>query len=209
VAVLEAAAVLTERWQQLRAELDDTGRRLLDTLVEQFELATTEKELDRTWRSAIDLATDRLAGTSSVRVALDRVLDDTRSPADKVRGSLPRPPGVTPIGKPSVHTWVHEAPAWSASRLRRMGVDPERAGLIRFRKPDGPLSLPLFQFTRAGDPKPLVLRINEVLGADADPLGAADWWLCPNVWLDGTPAELLGVADDHVLLAAAVAAVEG
>jgi hypothetical protein len=111
--------------------------------------------------------------------------------------------------KPSIRNWILDAPARSSAYLSSRGGDPDLPGLIRIQRPDGRVSLPAFQFTRGGEPKPVVLRVNQVLGADDDPWGAADWWLCPNVWLSGTPAHLLDELADHLLVAAAVAAVEG
>lgn len=49
-----------------------------------------------------------------------------------------------------------------------------------------------------------------MLLADADPWGAADWWLSGNAWLGGgPPAALLGIRPDRELVGAAVALVEG
>lgn len=207
MAAPEAAKALTERWPQLLAELDDTGRRQLRTLSNEFAEATAA-ERHRLWDSIFEVVTTRLPDSSPLRTTMRRALDEHRLATAKARADLPLPPGIT-VSKPPIHRWILAARAMSAAGIRRRGTDPELPGLIRLRKPDGLLSLPLFQFTRAGEPKPLVLRINTLLGADADPWGAADWWLCPNVWLSGTPADLLGVVDDHLLVAAAVAAVEG
>jgi hypothetical protein len=208
MAVPEAATVLTERWTQLLAELDDADRNRLRTLSNEFEVATVAEQ-HQLWRSIIELATTQLPRTSVVCTEVNRALAKPRLATGKGKPNLPLPPGIAAAGKPPIHKWILAAPAESAASVRRRGTDPELPGLIRLRKPDGLLSLPLFQFTRTGDPEPLVLRINQLLGADADPWGAADWWLCPNIWLAGTPADLLGVLDDHLLVAAAVVAVEG
>ncbi|MFP8885305.1 hypothetical protein [Streptomyces mangrovi] len=78
-------------------------------------------------------------------------------------------------------------------------------GLIRLPDPRSGPRYPRFQF-RPGtlEPLPVVLRVNGILRADADPWGAADWWLGGNSWLRGVPAELLGdLPDEEIELAAA------
>jgi hypothetical protein len=208
VAVPEAAAVLAEQWAQVLAELDGTGRAQLRTLSDRFTTATAG-ELTGIWGKVIDLVRRELPLGSPVRVELEQALAKDRFGTGRGQATLPRPPGVAAPAKPTIHKWLRAAPTFSPAAVRRRGVDPGLPGLIRIRKPDGLIFLPSFQFTRTGDPKPLVLRINRLLDADTDPLGAADWWLCPNVWLPGTPADLLDVLDEHVLVAAAVVAVEG
>ncbi|WEH19785.1 DUF3168 domain-containing protein [Streptomyces sp. VNUA24] len=83
------------------------------------------------------------------------------------------------------------------------GVAAEHPELIRLRAPQGPERLPAFQFDGEGRPRSLVLAVNAMLGAAADPWGVADWWLGPNPWLDAVPATLLGAGLDDQLLAAA------
>ncbi|MFF2961825.1 hypothetical protein ACFVT1_23480 [Streptomyces sp. NPDC057963] len=64
--------------------------------------------------------------------------------------------------------------------------------------------IPSFQIDLdSGAPYPVVVEINRLLSADADPWGAADWWLGSNVWLDAAPARLLGTGADGALLSAA------
>ncbi|NYV77371.1 hypothetical protein [Streptomyces sp. UH6] len=90
------------------------------------------------------------------------------------------------------------------------GPDP---ALIRLRpprsRPDSPPRCPRFQF-RPGtlEPVPVVLRVNRLLRADLDPWGAADWWLGRNTWLQGVPADLLGVLPDEEIEVAALELVE-
>jgi hypothetical protein len=100
------------------------------------------------------------------------------------------------------------APALSPAQLRGRGGDPEQTHLIRLKSGDG-VRLPVFQFDVAGRPLRLVLAVNRLLEADADPWGVADWWLGRNAWLDATPADLIGRVADEVLLATARAIVEG
>jgi hypothetical protein len=98
----------------------------------------------------------------------------------------------------------------SATVLRDRGIDPDLPDLIRLDRPDGTHAVPMFQFAADGSPRPVVLRVNQVLGAVHDPWGAADWWLTGNVWLHETPESMSLRADTTAdLLAAAVAAVEG
>ncbi|MFC8098934.1 hypothetical protein [Streptomyces sp. NPDC057363] len=86
---------------------------------------------------------------------------------------------------------------------------PEPPGVIRLNDPGSGPRYPRFQF-RPGtaEPLPVVRRINELLRADRDPWGAADWWLGGNAWLRGVPAELLGTLPDEDLVAAAAELVE-
>lgn len=102
------------------------------------------------------------------------------------------------------------APARGAERLTaETARDPARAGLIRLSGHGGTSCFPDFQFDpTTGEPRPVVQEINRMLQADEDPWGVADWWLAGNVWLHGTPADLLGEVPDEVLLDAARALVE-
>jgi hypothetical protein len=97
----------------------------------------------------------------------------------------------------------------TAHALRRRGVDPDIPDLIRLDRADGSRAVPTFQFDEHGAPIPVVLRVNQVLGAYDDPWGVADWWLSTNVWLHEPPFALVGRTPDHLLVAAAVTAVEG
>ncbi|MCW5254300.1 hypothetical protein [Streptomyces sp. SHP 1-2] len=82
-------------------------------------------------------------------------------------------------------------------------------GVLRLNAPGGGPRYPRFQF-RPGtaEPLPVVRRINELLRADRDPWGAADWWLGGNAWLAGVPADLLGRLPDDELVRAAAELVE-
>jgi hypothetical protein len=96
------------------------------------------------------------------------------------------------------------APAYSEQEVRRSGADPEDPVLIRLARPDGGRQWPAFQFApgQAGA-LPVVRAINAMLGAAADPVGVADWWLSRNGWLSAQPSLLLGRdADDRLLSAA-------
>ncbi|MEU6372112.1 hypothetical protein [Streptomyces sp. NPDC046909] len=79
--------------------------------------------------------------------------------------------------------------------------------LIALSGDDGRTLLPLFQFEAGTMPWRIVPEVNAVLRAEADPWGAADWWLSRTTWWDGTPAGLLGRDRDAELLGAARALV--
>ncbi|NEC75117.1 hypothetical protein G3I25_26695, partial [Streptomyces rochei] len=81
---------------------------------------------------------------------------------------------------------------------------------IRLDDPRSGARYPRFQF-RPGtaEPLPVVRRVNELLRADRDPWGAADWWLGGNAWLRGVPADLVGTLPDDELVRAAAELVEG
>ncbi|MFD3521808.1 hypothetical protein [Streptomyces sp. NPDC058653] len=111
-----------------------------------------------------------------------------------------------------------DAPALSATEVRaRYHGSAPPPELIRIADPALDLDpglayrYPEFQFRPGGGaPYEVVLEVNRVLLADADPWGAADWWLTDNAWLGGRrPAALLGERPDSELVGAAVALVEG
>ena len=100
------------------------------------------------------------------------------------------------------------APTLTGQQIRAGGADPGQPGLIRLPGPAGQ-QIPSFQFTRAGQPIPVVLAVNRLLDADDDPFGVADWWLGRNAWLEGVPADLIGLIDDMLLVRAAQAELGG
>ncbi|WP_329401475.1 hypothetical protein [Streptomyces melanogenes] len=101
------------------------------------------------------------------------------------------------------------APAVDGDTVLRAGGDPYAPGLVRLRGEGGVLRLPAFQFSEGTLPWLTVLEVNEVLRADTDPWGAADWWLSENAWLGTEPVRLLGTPDDRRLAATARHLVEG
>jgi hypothetical protein len=220
VALDDAVMALKAHWAELPGLLDADALSRLTRLVEQLHGATTDRGRSDAWNAVVDLALRDLPEDSVVRRSVARALDDVRltvstphwhalPPLPRATAEPDRPTSDPQDRKPPVETWILEAPAVSAVSMVRRGGDPDQPGLIRLLRPDGRVSLPRFQFARGGEPLPLVLRINELLGADDDPWGVADWWLCPNIWLAGTPAHLIGALDDEVLVAAAVVAVAG
>ncbi len=98
---------------------------------------------------------------------------------------------------------------FTASELRSQGVDPDGPNVIRLDNGQDGYHVPGFQLQDGQSFHPVVLRINEMLGAYNDPWGVADWWLGPNVWLRGVPADLIGQIEDQKLVDAAEAAING
>jgi hypothetical protein len=98
---------------------------------------------------------------------------------------------------------LHSAPALTEVEVRRRGADPADPGLIRLDRADGGQQWPEFQFAPGGGPLSVVRTVNQLLGAAADPIGTADWWLSKNGWLDDKPCLLIGRVPDDLLLRAA------
>jgi hypothetical protein len=96
-------------------------------------------------------------------------------------------------------------PALSPDELRERGVDPAGTGLIRLVRQDLEVQLPAFQFSGAGRPWPVVLEVNGLLNATADPWGVMCWWVDPHAGLDLAPVDLLGQGRDRLLVRAAAA----
>jgi hypothetical protein len=102
----------------------------------------------------------------------------------------------------SVAERLLRAPALGEDQVTGRGGNPADPDLIRLDRPDGAAQWPAFQFAPGGGPWPVVREINQILDAARYPLGAADWWLSRNGWLDEVPSELIGVADDRLVRAA-------
>jgi hypothetical protein len=98
-----------------------------------------------------------------------------------------------------------ELPALSPDEVRDRGVDPDDSWLIRLTGPDLEVHLPAFQFAGPGAPWPVVLEVNRLLDAAADPWGVTCWWVDPHARLDAVPAGLLGRGQDRLLVRAAAA----
>ncbi|GHC81050.1 hypothetical protein [Streptomyces flavofungini] len=160
---------------------------------------------DHPVREALDSV--RLVATAPVG---DRVVLRTRDLLARL-AATPAPPDTAAIIAAVEDRLLH-APALSAAevRTRYRGAAPPPE-LIRLTDPELGDRYPEFQFAPGGGaPYDVVLEVNRVLLADADPWGAADWWLSGNPWLGGgPPAALLGIRPDRDLVGAAVALVEG
>ncbi|GAB3968080.1 hypothetical protein GCM10029978_036790 [Actinoallomurus acanthiterrae] len=146
-------------------------------------------------RQAIRTHGDRAAGTTTL---------DWDTAFERLRAALH--PAVRSAA--DARTALLAEPGHTPEELRSEGGDPEVPGLIRLPDPLRGTVLPAFQFSSRWAPHDVVLTVNRLLSADADPWGVADWWLRDNAWLDGRPALLIGDVDDDDLIAAAQAVME-
>ncbi|MEU8031215.1 hypothetical protein AB0C13_21670 [Streptomyces sp. NPDC049099] len=215
--------LIDEHLDSIRAQLTDEQYQLLLTRLRA--LADTLPEDSRAVRRAfqgVRLCLVPLPFDHPVRQALDSVrLVATAAAGPPVvlrtrdllarLTAVPAPPPDTAAVVAAVERRLLQAPAFSAAELRaRYGASPPPPELIRLVDPQLGDCYPEFQFPPGGGtPYEVVLEVNRVLLADADPWGAADWWLSDNAWLGGPPASLLGVLPDRELVDAAVALVEG
>ncbi|MFD7089259.1 hypothetical protein ACFV94_15845 [Streptomyces sp. NPDC059896] len=94
-------------------------------------------------------------------------------------------------------------PVLSDDEARALGRHGAAPDLIRLDAPGGATAFPRFQFEPSGRPREVVVRVNQLLGADRDPWGVTAWWLATNVWLGDPPADLLGADRDDDLVACA------
>jgi hypothetical protein len=102
-----------------------------------------------------------------------------------------------------VSRWLLDEAAFTQDQVRARGLDLEDPALVRLENDDGAEQWPKFQFGPDGMPLPVVRIVNQMLDADSDPWGVADWWLGHNQWLDGVPARMIGQVTDDVLIDAA------
>lgn len=146
-----------------------------------------------------------LASSPRVSPALAAALRDrAAAPGQPPRDDPPSPAVILR----AVRQRLLSAPALTEEQTRQRGADPDDPRLIALRGPGGQWQWPVFQFGPGGGPLPVVLAVNEVLGAAEDPVAAADWWLSRNGWLGTRPSELIGAVPDERLLRAARAATE-
>jgi hypothetical protein len=216
MAVEDAIAALREHWDDVISQLDPQAAGQLGRLVGELSGPGREAAADQ----IADILVDSLPARHPVRRALvsgvmssPLVLDWDSVAADLLARaglSVPGEPEFADDSAPSVAEILRRvterllaAPALSEQQVLGHGADPADPGLIRLPRPDGGQQWPLFQFTPGNGPLRVVRAINILLDADGDPLGAADWWLSRNGWLDGRPSELLGRVPDDVLLSAA------
>ncbi|GIE95892.1 toll/interleukin-1 receptor domain-containing protein [Paractinoplanes rishiriensis] len=146
----------------------------------------------------------RLLAFQAAEVELESLADDVYRLASQIREIAPvRLPALEPKDEISTDD------AHSDLELISDGADSRGLPLISLRGAGGRAGYPAFQFDDNRRPIDLVLRINEMLGAEEDPEGVLDWWLGPNVWLNAPPVALLSRDDEARLLAAARAALPG
>lgn len=142
------------------------------------------------------------AGPRDVRAA-DLVADLVAELAGLADGALAGPSLAADAAADSL------AEASSAVLLAAGAVPASRGlgggGRLLSVRAGGQVLYPVFQFASAGPYRQheLVAGLWQQLGADADPAGAAAWWLTPNPWLSACPADLLGTARESEISYAA------
>ena len=215
----DVVSALADNWADTASHLGPRDLELLAGAMRRIEAARSPEQAAA---AAADLTTILAARLPAGHPVLEAISSGSRlagTVTDWSRISVvlqaisagdARPPGLTAASGKSQSAPDQEtdsrllaAPALSAAQVRERGTDPWRDDLIRLSPAGGPVQLPAFQFGPDGKPVSVVMAINRLLEAAADPWGVADWWLGRNAWLDATPAELLGQADDALLLMAA------
>ncbi|MGH3187306.1 MAG: hypothetical protein ACRDPY_22815 [Streptosporangiaceae bacterium] len=207
MAIEHAMAALQEHWDDVTARLGPERSRQLRELIDDLGGTDHARVLSR----IVGLLVAGLPSEHPVRRALTEgtlFLSATKDPTElrtslRARGSIQLDAEPTPDGLlRSVAERLLRAPALTEDQVAGRGGDPADPGLIRLDRPDGPAQWPSFQFAPDGGPWPVVREINQILDAATYPLGAAEWWLSRNDWLDEVPSELIGVADDRLVRAA-------
>ncbi|MFI0486632.1 hypothetical protein [Actinomadura sp. 9N215] len=218
----EALRALRDDWEGVTRELDEEARAQLIELVREYRGAEPDERPDVALHIAMFLGEvlprdhpvrRALAeGDSSVRgVGTADPSLDVQAEVDALFAELDELAAAGSARAQAV--WEAKArllsfPTVTAAELRERGADPAAHALVRLTDPAGEQRLPAFQFDADGRPLPVVLRINEILGARTDPWGVASWWLDPNARLRDAPFRLLGRMPDEDLTAAASAVVE-
>jgi hypothetical protein len=206
--VLRALAVY---WDDVRNLADESQRQRLQALVD----GTAEPDPLDALAALADLLLDLLPPDHPmVEVLRTGTMFDPgdRENAPDIRqslarlGHLPNPPAepLTDLDR-EIRGRLLDLPALSPDELRDRDIDPDNPTLIRLTHPVRGTQLPTFQFTTNGTPWPIVMAVNELLDAAADPWGVLCWWVDPHAGLDGAPADLLGGEADTLLLRAAAA----
>ncbi|MFD9733407.1 hypothetical protein [Umezawaea sp. NPDC059074] len=209
MAVFHIIEALLANWERVYALLDDQAREELRDRVSAMREATTPQERNK-------------HANRVIRVLMANLEDDPVLDADGHRfGSARKQDADSALLALTSRLPVFGGPArtveerllangWEPAHvLRGRGVDPDVPDLIGVDRNDGSRAVPVFQFDDQGTPISIVIQVNRVLGAREDPWGVADWWLSANVWLHEIPSALIGRTSDDLLLAAAVAAVQG
>lgn len=209
MAIEDAILALRDHWDDVVSRLGaEKGRQLRELA---GELGGPQHS--RAVSGIADLLVEELLPHHPVRRALVRGYLFRPATIDwpELAASLPelrRPPSLAETGAGSpvladVMARLLRAPALDAGELQGRGAEPDDDSLIRLDRPGGGSQWPEFQFDADGELLPVVRAVNELLQAASDPVGAADWWLSRNAWLDGQPSLLIGrVPDDHLIRAA-------
>jgi hypothetical protein len=211
--LIDAMAELRRGWPELPALLPPAPARAVHDLADQL---VTESDPDGRRRlrfRMLRVLDGALARDHPIRAALlrgddrrspgtgeqlDRELTELRLLAPEIEAALEADPDSVLA---TAQADLLATPGLSPAELRAGGGDPDRRDLVRLRSSAGE-SLPRFQFDRTYRPYRVVLVVNRILGADADPWGVASWWLRANGWLDAVPAELVGRGRDDALIEA-------
>lgn len=203
MAVEHALRELSEHWDDVMSRLDEPERERLRAAIDGLG----GPGHDDAANGLADLLTEELPRDHPVRRALSSGNLFHRATADWTALKLNLRDVVTPgYHDPilaDVLARLLRDPALTEDEVRLRGADPADPALIRLTRPEGGRRWPAFQFTPGGGPLPVVRTVNEVLGAERDPVGAADWWLGRNTWLNGQPSKLIGAIPDDYLVRAA------
>lgn len=211
---------LAIHWDSVASRLDADAKEQLISALRQIASPTASREdvFDAT-EYLLELLPSVVPSDHPVRKAIIACSSDRASPAaaiedDLLMEELRRILDELTTGRTTSDdilddavTRLLSAPALTQEQLVAAENDPDMRHLIKLPGHSG-ARFPAFQFDDFGRPLQLVLSINELLDADTDPWGAADWWLGPHAWLGGSPADLLGRAPDEVILAAVRAMTE-
>ncbi len=201
-------ASVARNWPAVLDELPAEYARRFAELVSQVRSARTSDEAaDVSWE--LRMLARKLPRGHEVRIAASSTRYAAGAPVIDLADVAAILAGLDllPEADDDPDAWLLAAASLSEQEVRDRGIAPERTDLIRLPAEgnDPQPRLPAFQFGPDGQPVPVVLAINQLLGAGADPWGAADWWLGENAWLDAVPADLIGHVADTVLLQAAQA----
>lgn len=189
---------LIDRWDEVQKLLSPAARVRLAGYLDDLAETRDDADLAEILGLIAGLLYDELPADDPIRAAW------TRSTTRGV--GLKDWPGITarlmdraqPV-RLEAQEWLLAAPAMPPGKV----PGPDRPHLIRLVRPDGSVHVPAFQFDAAGLAHRIVIEVNQVLDADDDPWGAADWWLGPNAWLDAAPAARIGQVSDDALLSVA------
>ncbi|MFC9647155.1 hypothetical protein [Streptomyces sp. NPDC056937] len=127
----------------------------------------------------------------------------TDAPTTEAAGVATAAPGPAALMDLVRRRVLAATPVLSDDEARALGRHGAAPDLIRLDAPGGATAFPRFQFEPSGRPREVVVRVNQLLGADRDPWGVTAWWLATNVWLGDPPADLLGADRDDDLVACA------
>lgn len=197
--------LLTGRWDEIWPTLDAIQRDALSRSVRALALAGgDDKAFSMAALELIGVLRNVLPKEDTIRRTTERSVRLIAAPLSDWQpvffSALSR--RITQLVRQEVRGRLIDAAAFSATQVRARGEDPDQPFLIRLDPGTGDVQFPAFQFGPEGRAIGVVLAVNQRLGADEDPWGAADWWLGENAWLDAVPADLIGRSDRSLIAAA-------